>query len=92
LTPSGVFDSGPGGILLVGFFVYLLYLLLRDPFTYLANKCCKQLLLEDLEIDEDIDTYANCLDEDDKTWTTKEEENCMQYGMPTMLHDQLEAI
>ena len=49
-------------------------------------------MLEDLEIDEDIDTYPNCLDDDDKNWTAMEEENCIKYGMPTMLHDQLESI
>lgn len=35
--------------------------------------CCKSMVVEDFEIDEEIDVYQNCLDADDKAWTIAEE-------------------
>ena len=36
-------------------------------------------------INEEIDLYQNCLDEHDKNWSLKEEENSNIYGIQTML-------
>lgn len=39
-------------------------------------------MLDDLEINEDIDKYTNCLDDDDKDWTVQEELNMRDcYGI-----------
>lgn len=49
--------------------------------------------MSELDINEDIDTYANCLDEDDKDWTVQEElnmKNC--YGIRTMDDDSIGYI
>ena len=85
MTPHGVFNSGPAGALLVFFFAYAFYLAFRSPLQYLLSLCCKGMVIEDFEIDEEIDYYQHCLDEDDKMWTIKEEENMVAYGMSTLL-------
>lgn len=62
ITPAGIFGSGPAGILLVSFYLYLAYLVFRNPITYIANKCCKGYMVKDFEINEEIEKYFNCLD------------------------------
>lgn len=51
----------------------------------MAKLCCSWMIIDELNIDEQIDLYQNCLDEDDKRWSVKEEDNCRLYGMNTML-------
>jgi hypothetical protein len=88
LTPHGVYNSGPAGFLLIFFFAYTAFLTLREPIYYFMKYCCcccKSLVVEDFEVDEYIDLYQNCLDQDDKDWTIAEEENMRQYGMSTLL-------
>lgn len=57
-------------------------------------ECCKlqSLMLDEIRVDEDLPSYQDVLDEDDKNWTIKEEENCRQYGMHTMLDHGLNDI
>lgn len=43
------------------------------------------LLHEELELDEDIELYQNCLDADDRNWTIAEEKNSRKYGIQTMM-------
>lgn len=81
LTPQGVFGSGPAGFLLVFFFAYAFYLVFSRPFTWVARLCCKSMMIEDFEVDEEIDLYQNCLDDDDKDWTLQEEANSNKYGI-----------
>jgi hypothetical protein len=69
LTPAGVFRSGPAGALLIFFFGYGVYLMFRAPFQYLLGLCCKSMVYEDYDVDEEIDLYQNTLDEEDKNWT-----------------------
>jgi hypothetical protein len=87
LTPHGVTQSGPAGFLLIFFFAYAAFLTLRAPIYYFMTYvcCCKNLFVEDFEVDEYIDLYQNCLDQDDKDWTIAEEKNMRQYGMSTLL-------
>ena len=50
-------------------------------------------MLSEIEIDENIDTYANCLDDDDKNWTVQEELNMRDcYGITTMEDSGLEDV
>ena len=65
---------------------------MREPIFYLASCCCSSMFVKDYEIDEEIDLYQRCLDEDDKNWTLKEEENCRAYGISTMLPSTMESI
>lgn len=50
-------------------------------------------MIEEIEIDEDIDKYQNCLDDDDKEWTTQEELNMRDcYGIKCMADETLATI
>ena len=66
LTPSGVFHSGPAGILLVFMFLYAIYIFLRGPIELISSLCCKDMMIKDYSINEEIDVYQNCLDDLDK--------------------------
>lgn len=41
------------------------------------------MTLADVEINEDIDKYQNCLDDDDKNWSAAEEANLHKFGIGT---------
>ena len=56
------------------------------------NLCCKRFVLEDLEINEDIDSYQNCLDDDDKQFTQKEEINMRRFGLQAIFTDTLDQL
>ena len=57
----------PGsGQMLIMLEIYVIYLIVANPISYILGKCCGGWFLESLDINEDIDTYANCLDDDDK--------------------------
>ena len=92
LSLKGLFASGPASILLILFFLYFVYLLFRGILLSIMKRlqsieCCRMqsLMLDEIRVDEDLPSYQDVLDEDDKNWTIKEEENCRQYGMQTML-------
>jgi len=93
-TINGIIKAGPGaGQLLICFFLYFLYLVAANPISYLVGCCCKFAMLKDLEIDEDIDTYQNCLDDDDKHWTIQEELNMRDcYGIKTLAEQSVTDI
>jgi hypothetical protein len=78
---------------MVFFFAYLFYLVFSRPFTWLAKMCCpSSMFIQEFEVDEEIDLYQNCLDDDDKDWTLKEEENSAKYGIQSMMHETKESI
>lgn len=56
---------------------------------YLLGACCDNLMLEEITIDEDIDNYCNCLDEDDKSYSFEEEVNIRNFGIQTRLNENL---
>lgn len=78
--------------MLIFFIVYFIYLTLGDLVSYLMNLCCAKFVLEDLEINEDIDSYQNCLDEDDKQYTEKEEMNMRNFGLQAIFTDTLQQL
>lgn len=81
LNPASVGTSGPAGSLLLAFWAYAIYLFARAPVAWVMDKCCGKYMLHDVEIDDDIDKYQNCLDEDDKRWSRKEEEGLNKFGI-----------
>lgn len=90
INPLTAFNGSPAGSLLVMLYAYVGYLVLREPIEALWNSffalCLDQGSNEDeWVIDEEIDLYQNCLDDDDKTFSLKEEDNCLKYGIRTML-------
>lgn len=95
ISPVNIFTSGPGGAMLGLFYTYLLYLIFRTPVRYIEKACdCKvnSVDVSDIEVDEDIPTYAFCLDEDDLSWTEKEEQLLRKYGMQTLLDQEMVPI
>lgn len=56
-TGQGLFNSGPAGFLLLFFICYVIYLAFGGYVSSLTSLCCKRLLLNELELDEDIDKY-----------------------------------
>lgn len=78
-TMGGLF-SGQGwdGIkwpMLVAFIVLNLVWYLGDCLQKCVYECFPSLEIGDIEINEDIDNYWASLDEEDRKWSTKEEEN-----------------
>jgi len=49
-------------------------------------------MLHDVEIDDDIDKYQNCLDDDDKRWSQKEEEGLNKFGIVSKYPEAEELI
>jgi len=88
ISPACIGTAGPGGAMLCFFYVYLIYLILRSPIKWLEKTCsCKldKLDLSNIEVDEDIPVYQQCLDDDDRSWTLKEEDLLRSYGLQTLL-------
>ena len=57
------------------------------------GKCCKFCMTDDMELDEDIDKYPNCLDDDDKEWTVQEELNMRDcYGIKTISDESIKKL
>jgi len=48
--------------------------------------------LAELEINEEIDLYQNCLDDDDKGFSIAEEKNSAKYGIKTMLKSTKQSL
>lgn len=73
------------------FWIYALYLMFRGPIGYF-EKCCGCKLnkydLDHIEVDEDIPIYSQTLDEDDRSWTLKEEDLLRSYGIQTCLDSE----
>lgn len=84
----------PANVLLAFFFVYFLYIFFRSPFEWVMEFCdCDSGRdIEDLDVDEDIDLYQNCLDADDREWTVKEEDLLWKYGVCTQKWETLKRI
>jgi len=82
----------PANFLLMFFFVYFFYLFFRGPFNAIIECCCPGQAIEDMDVDEDIDLYQNCLDKDDREWTVKEEDLLWKYGICTQKWDTLRRI
>lgn len=49
-------------------------------------------MLKGFEINEKIEVYYKCLDDDDRGWTVAEEDNMRKYGMYTAVDDQIDKI
>lgn len=84
-NPLYAYHAGPAGSLLIMLYLYIGYLMFSTPISAIFNAFIDDMSIEELCIDEKIDVYQNCLDQDDKDYTLMEEENCLKYGMKTML-------
>lgn len=95
ISPVCVVTAGPGGGMLGLFYVYAIYLMMRGPIRWLEKTCdCKlnKIDLDHIEVDEDIPPYQQCLDEDDRKWSLREEDLLRKYGLQTMLDSEYHAL
>uniref|UniRef100_A0A7S3I2P9 Uncharacterized protein n=1 Tax=Favella ehrenbergii TaxID=182087 RepID=A0A7S3I2P9_9SPIT len=96
-TMGSVF-SGDGweGIkwpLLVTFIILNLVWYFGDWFQNQLYECFPGLRIGDIEINEDIDNYWAALDEEDRKWSTREEENIREnLGSKLLTDEQFEAL
>ena len=68
--------SGPAMPMLVTFWILLVFLLFKKYISgFLVAKFPGVFKVCDIELDEDIENYYRCLDEHDRNWSVKEEEN-----------------
>lgn len=95
VSPVCVFTAGPGGAMYGLFLAYGIYLMMRGPIRFIEATCdCKinKIDISDIEVDEQIPVYQQCLDEDDRSWTIEEENLLRSYGLQTMLDSEYMAI
>ena len=88
-TISDVFTSvgwqGPAWPLIVIGSACLLIIFFGRLFTKCLYKCSPGMQIGDIELDEDIDNYWAALDENDRKWAIREEENARNaLNMPIM--------
>ena len=77
------------------FYFYTVYLMMRGPIRWLEKSCdCKlnKIDLSEIEVDEDIPVYQQCLDDDDRSWTLREEDLLREYGLQTLLDAEYQSI
>jgi|Transcript_33533 hypothetical protein len=64
-----------------------------DWFQHQLYECFPNLRIGDIEINEDIDNYWAALDEEDRKWSTREEENIREnLGSKLLTDEQFEAL
>lgn len=92
-----VFDNrGWTGFLWTMLITFLVLLFLKFGGNWAGKKIesyFTSLAIGDIEIDEDIDNYWESLDDEDRKWSTKEEENSRNMlNMPLMTDKQWEQL
>ncbi len=79
--------------LLVVFWILLLSTIFRDFLYRQLTKLVPQARVGEFEIDEGLDNYFNTLDDHDRKWSIKEEENCREViGMKIIDDANLEKL
>lgn len=74
------------------FFLTLIYFF-GEAINNCLQKCFPVLAIGDIEIDEEIDNYWSSLDDDDRKWSIREEENARAgCGFPILTDDQQQAL
>jgi len=66
----------PGVPLLIGFWVLFILIVFRNSFFRWFVRVFPSARVGEIEIDEDLDNYFKTLDDEDRKWSLKEEENC----------------
>ena len=79
---------------MAGSFLFLsLIFFFGEPITKCFEKCFPALAIGDVELDEEIDNYWAALDDEDRKWSVREEENARKAGGFALLTDeQKEAL
>lgn len=75
------------------FLFFLVLYFFGGPITSCFEKCFPSLAIGDVEIDEEIDNYWAALDDEDRKWSIREEENARKAGGFSILtDDQKDAL
>ena len=74
--------------LLLAFWFFVLTITFRDFLYRYACKFFPGIKVGELEIDEDLDNYFNTLDDHDRNWSIKEEENSRSVLKLKILEDE----
>lgn len=82
------YKSQPGMPLLIMFWALLLLIIFRNSLYKLWTKLFPSSKVGDFEIDEDLDNYFHTLDDHDRQWSIKEEENCRNVMNMRILNDE----
>jgi len=69
------YSANPSMPYLILFWLFLFGVILRGFIFKYVTYVFPILKIGDLEIDEDLDNYFNCIDDVDRNWSIKEEEN-----------------
>jgi len=78
---------------LVAFIFLNIFWYFGEWFAKQLYKCMPSLEVGDIEIDESIDNYWKSLDEEDRKWSTREEENVRKnLGSKLLTDDQFDAL
>lgn len=88
ITGEG-YQLGPGLPLILMFWILLILIIFRLPLYNLLRTCCPSFIkVGEMELDEDIDNYFACLDDHDRNWSLKEEENSRKVLGMNILTDE----
>lgn len=75
--------------LIVMFWVALVVTIFKGTFSSIGNYFTpKSLRLNDIQLDEDIENFYKCLDDHDRNWSVKEEENARKNLKVEILLDE----
>jgi hypothetical protein len=73
--------------LIVCFWLFAIITIFRNTIYNWTTRKFPSLLVGNIEIDEGLDNYFRTLDDHDRNWSIKEEENCRNVLNMKILHD-----
>jgi len=85
---TDAYSVSPSMPLLVLFWLFLFGTLFRNFFVKCISALFPVLKVGDLKIDEDLDNYFYCVDDNDRDWSIKEEENARNVLNMKILEDE----
>jgi len=85
-------DFEPAVYLKLFFFLYVAYLLFKATIVKAVEMCCDITSYSEWNIDETIDLYQNCLDDDDKNFSIHEEKTLRAHGIQTQFDETQEKL
>jgi hypothetical protein len=80
--------KNPGMPLLVLFWIFAILTIFRNTFYKWFARFFPHQTVGEMEVDEDLDNYFNTLDDHDRNWSIKEEENCRNVLHMRILNDE----
>lgn len=90
---SKAYAAQPAMPLLVMFWFFLFTILFRNLLYKVITRFFPRIRVGELEIDEDLDNYFHTLDEHDRNWSIKEEENAREnLKMKILENETLEKL